>query len=259
MTSASNAPSQTNAPEDHGLDAESLSAIRSILTEDDTPKPRKRTVRSAPAAQELAPQRDVAPLRRKADDLPPLVSPQVEEDLSEVPAKRGFSLRRKRKGAAAKKSAPVRVQKAAKETRAPRAGAATDEAGIIDRIKGYRPKPAHIALGAFALLVLMRPWLVFGVAFLLAIILAGVFLIVGYDGFWKGVMKAGRWYAKRRPERAAVLNTRLDRFAMRWDAILDRFPEGSVDGLYLPDFGELAMAEQRHDEAVERRLAGLSS
>lgn len=259
MTSPSNAPSQTNAPEDHGLDAESLSAIRSILTEDETPKPRKRRLRSAPAEQEPVAPRDVAPLRRKADDLPPLSSPQVETEVSEVPAKRGFSLRRKRKAVTPDKPAQVRAQKSVKAAKAPRAAVAAETAGIIDRIKGYRPTPAHIAIGAFALLVLLRPWLVFGLAFLLAIILVGVFLIVGYDGFWKGVMKAGRWYAKRRPERAAVLNTRLDRFAMRWDAILDRFPEGSVDGLYLPDFGELAVAEQRHDEAVERRLAGLSS
>ena len=41
---------------------------------------------------------------------------------------------------------------------------------------------------------------------------------------------------------------------MKWDAVLDRFPEGTVDGLYLPDFGEMAAAEARHDAALDRRF-----
>lgn len=41
---------------------------------------------------------------------------------------------------------------------------------------------------------------------------------------------------------------------MKWDAVLDRFPEGTVDGLYLPDFGEMAEAEARHDAALDRRF-----
>jgi hypothetical protein len=39
---------------------------------------------------------------------------------------------------------------------------------------------------------------------------------------------------------------------------LDRFPEGTVDSLYLPDISELASAEARHDAAMERRLSGMS-
>lgn len=70
-------------------------------------------------------------------------------------------------------------------------------------------------------------------------------------------MGLGRWYARRRPNRAAELHRKLDAFAMKWDAVLDRFPEGSVDGLYLPDFGELATADARHDEALDRRFANL--
>lgn len=89
------------------------------------------------------------------------------------------------------------------------------------------------------------------------IIITGVFLTVGYDGFWQGMIKFGRWYANRRPARAALLHARLDRFAVAWDGILDRFPEGTVDGLYLPDFGELAAADDRHTEAMDRRLSGL--
>ncbi len=112
-------------------------------------------------------------------------------------------------------------------------------------------------MGLFALVVLLRPWLVLGLFVLSLLVLIGVILTVGYDGFWQGVMKASRWYGKRRPHRAEALYAKLDRFAMRWDAFLDRFPEGTVDGLYLPDLEQLATAERRHDEAVARRLAGL--
>lgn len=251
MSLDSNTVSQNNTADDHGLDAESLNAIRSILTEEDKPSPR-RTMKRATAAEPASEERDVAPLRRKADDLPPLQSPEMEPKAAAPLAKRGFSLRRK-----PAVDAPSRPVAQPDPVRTP-SPVAAGEAGMMDRIKAYRPKPVHIALGAFALLIVMLPWLVFGVAFLLAIIAIGVFLILGYDGFWQGVMKAGRWYAKRRPERAVVLNKRLDAFAMRWDAVLDRFPEGSVDGLYLPDFGELATAEKRHEDALDRRLSGLS-
>jgi len=129
--------------------------------------------------------------------------------------------------------------------------------GFAQKLRGYRPTRGHIALAAFVLLLLFRPWLVFGLTVLSIIILIGAFLSVGYDGFWQGVIKVTSWYAKRRPSRAAHLHARLDRFAMRWDAFLDRFPEGTVDGLYLPDLNEMATAEKRHEEALDRRLSGL--
>jgi hypothetical protein len=108
-----------------------------------------------------------------------------------------------------------------------------------------------------ALLVLFRPWLVVGVLLLTVFLILGVFLALGYDGFWRRGMAIGRWYAGRRPERAADLHNRLDAFAIKWDAILDRFPEGTVDGLYLPDFGEMAAADARHDAAMARRFDSL--
>ncbi|MFG6515814.1 hypothetical protein ACGYLX_00010 [Sulfitobacter sp. 1A13496] len=109
-------------------------------------------------------------------------------------------------------------------------------------------------LSLLALAVVLRPWLVFGVLFITVFIVLGVFLALGYDGFWQRAMALGRWYAARRPERAAALHARLDAFAIKWDAVLDRFPEGTVDGLYLPDFGEMAAAEARHDAALDRRF-----
>jgi len=130
-------------------------------------------------------------------------------------------------------------------------------ADLKSKLRGYRPKPKHILIAAVVLLVLFRPWLVAGLLFITAFILTGVFLILGYDGFWHRAMGAMRWYAERRPARAEALHQRLDTFAMRFDAFLDRFPEGSVDGLYLPDFGEMEKAEARHEAALDRRFDSL--
>ncbi|MFG6583699.1 hypothetical protein [Sulfitobacter sp. 1A12779] len=117
-----------------------------------------------------------------------------------------------------------------------------------------RPPARAVILSLLALAVVLRPWLVFGVLLVTVFVVLGVFLALGYDGFWQRAMALGRWYAARRPERAAALHARLDAFAMKWDAVLDRFPEGTVDGLYLPDFGEMAAAEARHDAALDRRF-----
>ena len=133
--------------------------------------------------------------------------------------------------------------------------------GIVGRLKakitGYRPTAKHLVVAALVLLVLFRPWLVVGILFITAFILTGTFLILGYDGFWHRMMSGARWYARRRPSRAAHVQRKLDAFAMKFDGFLDRFPEGSVDGLYLPDFGELAAAEAQHDEALDRRFDSL--
>lgn len=130
-------------------------------------------------------------------------------------------------------------------------------AELTRKVRGFRPKPKHILFWGTVLLLLFRPWLVVGLVFITAFILTGILLILGYDGFWHRIMHAMRWYAERRPARAEVLHQRLDTFAMRFDAFLDRFPEGSVDGLYLPDFGEIEKAEARHDAALDRRFDSL--
>lgn len=128
---------------------------------------------------------------------------------------------------------------------------------IALKLARWRPTSRVILFGALALLIAMRPWLVIGLIFLVVVIVLGVFFALGYDGFWQRIMALGRWYAGRRPERAVQLHARLDAIAMNWDAILDRFPEGTVDGLYLPDFGELAAAGARHDEVLDRRFDSL--
>lgn len=249
MTSAPQTSPQNSATTETELDANSLDAIRSILTEAETTAPRSRFGRSKSAPQ--AHEEQAEPARRKADGLPDLASAQIgDAPQTEAPKqKRGFSLRRK--DAAPKEIAP----QPAPARVAPVEAYGEEGAGLVDRIRAYRPTAKHMIWAAIALIVFMRPWLVFGLFVFTILVMIGVFLIAGYDGFWHGVVKASRWYAKRRPSRAAILHARLDGFAVRWDAVLDRFPEGTVDSFYLPDFAELATVEARHDEAVERRLA----
>lgn len=254
MTTAPKTPQDTSSESE--LDESSLSAIRSLLTEEAQSAPREtltdEEVAPKPAGIKLP--RGVARLRRKADDLPLLEEPAHDPEaaaraakaMAPKPVKRKFSLRNK---------FASRPTKAVPQQRSQAPSSALG--GLMDRVRAYRPTRLHIILAVCGLVVFMRPWLILGLMFIFVFIMVGVFLITGYDGFWQAVMKISRWYASRRPDRAASLHARLDRFAVRWDAVLDRFPEGTVDALYLPDFGDLATAELRHDEAMERRLASL--
>ncbi len=220
--------SRNTPTDDAGLDDVSLLAIRSLVAGQPATDPMQREEPLRGTVTSDAPQQR----QRKANSLPPLAEPQAED--GRAPGKAAARRRSSRGGAAGGALAVVRA-----------------------RLGGYRPKPAHVTLAALLLFVVFRPWLMLGLVFVSLVIMSGVFLITGYDGFWHGVMKISRWYARRNPGRASAIHHRLDAFAMRWDAVLDRFPEGTVDGLYLPDFGGLATADARHDEAMERRLAAL--
>lgn len=200
------------------LDPDTLAGIRSLMAEAKKAPPRRAT--PAPEPTPETPQMTAAPVAAPEPphpDLPPIAEPATDES-------------------------------------APRAGLIARQRA---KLLGFRPTPRQVVLAGLALLVLFRPWLVVGIVLLMLFLLIGVFLVLGYDGFWRRAMALAHWYARRRPARAAVLHARLDRFAMRWDAILDRFPEGTVDGLYLPDFGDLAEADARHAAALDRRLDGL--
>lgn len=137
----------------------------------------------------------------------------------------------------------------ARRLRAPRAA--------MPSLRGYRPKRKHVALALIVLLALVRPWLLVALLLLPIIVTTALFLALGHDRFWGGVIRGYHWYAARRPERAEKLRRRADAFAMRWDAILDRVPEGYVDALYFPDLDSLAEREERHARAMDDRMARL--
>ncbi|AXI45119.1 hypothetical protein C1J03_03145 [Sulfitobacter sp. SK012] len=224
------------------LDPVSLAAIRALMDAEPAPQGAEATRNASTKeilAQDAKPQAPVAPIKkkkwRKADVLPE-IAPQMDEEAGDAPRKRHAS-------------------KVAKKPESGRFASKIE--ALKAKVTGYRPTPRHILLGCLLVLIVMRPWLVVGFVLLIVFVFTVIFLILGYDGFWHRSMALGRWYAKRRPKRTAELHGRMDLFAVRWDAFLDRFPEGTVDGLYLPDFGALAQADARHEEALERRLDGL--
>ena len=106
---------------------------------------------------------------------------------------------------------------------------------VMRRLRGFRPATRHVVLAAGALMLVVRPhWVVMGAVALVAMVL-GAFLIAGPDRIWRAVLARLSALEARDPKRAMRVRTRLDRLACRWDAILDRFPEGWVHGLYMPD------------------------
>jgi hypothetical protein len=164
----------------------------------------------------------------------------------------------------------IRAAEAAVESMAPDAGSARHVKGqatpgpvaralshLTGHARGYRPTPRHIAFAIIVLLAVLRPWLVVALILLPIVIVTGIFLAVGYDRFWSGVLRSYQWYHARRPKRAERLRRRADSFAMRWDAFLDRFHEGSVDALYLPDLNSLQQEEERHEKALDQRFSKL--
>ena len=128
---------------------------------------------------------------------------------------------------------------------------------LAGRVRGYRPTPRHVAFAVIVLLAVLRPWLLLALLLLPVVIVAGLFLAVGYDRFWAGVLRLYKRYHARRPQRAERLRRKADAFALRWDAFLDRFPEGSVDALYLPDLNSLQQQEARHEQALDQRFSKL--
>ncbi|MGJ8547556.1 MAG: hypothetical protein ACSHWZ_19080 [Sulfitobacter sp.] len=234
---AAKAPSAKPSIDD-GLDPQSLAAIRSLLAEEDAPAAAPHVAAATPAAAtaqppQQAPQQPPRRAPRKADLLPDLEEPPRNAQPAPAAAPKPSLMQRLRPAKPAPQAAPKTAA------------------------KPFRIKRKYVAWAAAALFVVLRPWTVVLAFFLLLFVVIGAFLALGYDGFWRRVMALGHWYARRRPERSAELHRKLDNFAMKWDAFLDRFPEGTVDGLYMPDFGELAEADARHEEALERRLSGL--
>ena len=121
------------------------------------------------------------------------------------------------------------------------------------------PKPKHAYWAVFALIVVFRPFWI-AIPFIIAILALLVsFAIFGSDRTWVATIKAFQSFAARSPERAQRLAVRLDAFAMRWDGLLDRLPEGRVDALYLPDFQSLQVLDDQHQEAVGDRLSRIQA
>ena len=223
------------------LDPKSMAAIRSLLTDEGQDQPKAKRAR-----------------------LPRSVRQTVAEMIRNTPEPETAETAETAKAAEPEPAEPVVERHGPFEPLAPQDAEPSEPAraeGFLARKKAsllaYRPTRNHIIWAVLALFLLFRPGLVIGVLVLILLAIFVVFMVLGYDCFWHSVMRFGHWYARRRPSKAAELHAKLDQFAQKWDAFLDRFPEGTVDGLYLPDFGELERAEAAHDAALTRRLQEL--
>ncbi|MEM6373902.1 MAG: hypothetical protein AAF727_14135 [Pseudomonadota bacterium] len=213
-------------------DEETMSVIRSILTEENS-APDVPTAAAAKVTAQKPTQRAFVERkgentpRRRADDLPALQD--VVEETAAAPAPRR----------------PVRSVLRAL-------------VAVLRRLRAFRPTTRHLALASLALLTVLRPhWVVVGAVLCLAMVIA-MFLIAGADRVWRGVNVYLNRVDARDPQRATELRTRLDSFACRWDAVLDRFPDGMVDGLYMPDFQDMQANDAAHADAMAERLSRMA-
>jgi len=207
---------------------ETMSMIRSVLTEDGPETAEGVTHTETEAPEGEAPvkafvERTAQPApRRRANDLPDLGVAEMSEP-----------------------AAPSRKMTA---------GLFTPVMRAVARLRAFQPTTRHLALVSMALLVILRPhWFVLGLVLGLMLTVAFV-MILGTDRIWRGVLTWLTRVEAHDPARAADLRARLDRFACRWDAVLDIFPDGMVDGLYMPDLQAMQHAEAAHAAVVADRL-----
>ncbi len=238
-------------------EAETMRAIRDILSDAETTAAPSDTRRCAgePAA-ESTPDLTLTPVRDIDAKLPLPKFTTVPD--GQAPARAPEIIRTGTKAETGTPVAPSRGQQASKQ-------APSKEAKLRKQREPIVPTGLVQAVprwGAIAVLfgcAMLYPALIVIPAVLTLFVVVGSFLFFGADRVWATVSRALAWYAARRPARAARLFARLDAFAVRWDAVLDRFPEGSVDGLYLPDLATVSERSRREDAALDERLARMHS
>ncbi|MBY5933804.1 hypothetical protein KUV51_12410 [Tateyamaria omphalii] len=214
-------PGQSHAASEE----ETMSMIRSVLADDvDTPVKQPRPAPVVPAQAFVERTNEAAP-RRRAEDLPELAD---AEDVPAAPRARLIS-----------------------RMSLPRLRSVST---LAARIRNFQPTTRHVALALSALLIVLRPhWFVIG-AVLGLVIVAGAFLMLGSDRIWRGILAWLDRVETRDSARAAELRGKLDRFACLWDGVLDIFPDGMVDSLYMPDFQAMQQADIDHERVVNDRL-----
>lgn len=207
-----------------GTEAETLSAVRSVLTEVEEEKPTvKRLFSKAKPVMR----------RSKAE----LFSPLADDEVAETP-ERVASLR-SRMGFNEGFDASEKLR----------------SLKLPATLKNMpKPKRKHVALGVLAALVLFRPFWVLTAVLVLVVLCGLAFVAIGGEKIWRGVMLALHQLSEKDPERAVRIRKRLDAFAMKWDMFLDRFPEGSVDHFYMPDFQVLSAEEARNEVRFASRM-----
>jgi hypothetical protein len=165
-------------------------------------------------------------------------------------------------------SAPPDVQNAVNEalqtSRRSKVSTASGTAASLQNLRRKKPRylpklAVEVLCGfGFAVFIFFNPLTFLALTLILLTFGVGTYFALGYDGFWEQMLRPPRWYVARRPDRAKRVHEAVDRFAMRWDAILDWFPEALVCGLYLPDVSNLAVTPDEPDTRFDLRLDELA-
>ncbi|MFK7874462.1 MAG: hypothetical protein AB8B71_01590 [Paracoccaceae bacterium] len=117
--------------------------------------------------------------------------------------------------------------------------------------------PARIVILVLLAGLVLAPNVVIVGGLCLTFITVGAFLLFSARRIWRFVAWIARAYAGSDPVRADRVYDRLDRFALRWDGLLDRFPDGMVDQLYMPDFANIEVGTADDDPVFTERLKRL--
>jgi hypothetical protein len=122
-------------------------------------------------------------------------------------------------------------------------------------LRTFRPTKKHVAWVVVAGLVLYRPLMVPLVALLLVWLVLIAYLTLGPDRW--GEIIGGAWQRlhARKPELADRVRQRADRFAEKFDRVLDWLPASWADRLALPDFSAQAEAEENLPDPFDRLAA----
>ncbi|WP_415921741.1 hypothetical protein [Tateyamaria sp. SN6-1] len=198
-----------------GTEEETLETIRAILTEELKAEPAPRKAASAKAFVDRTVSAAKAPRRRSTD------FPALEAQAAPAPK-------------------PSKFRALAR---------------AIGKIPAFRPTTRHLAIVSLLLLIVVRPhWFVIG-GLVSLFVVGGLFLTLGAQRIWGGVLRYVQRVERKDAARAARLRAGLDRFACRWDGILDWLPDGLADDLYMPDFQDLQRDKDAElDRVVTDRL-----
>ena len=229
-------PGQSHNPSEE----ETMSVIRSVLTEAEEPDANRKASRAERKAAARANASSETNTGSK-------VRAFVERTIQPNPRRRAADLPELN---AAEETAPKRA------TRMPKVGAALGGgmAPLIARLRGFRPTTRQIAFLSLALLVVLRPFWFVVVGVSLLVVVAGSFMIFGSDRVWGVVLALLDRVEAISPKRADRLRDRLDDFACRWDSFLDRFPEDYVEAFYMPDLQAMKEADDAYHAALDSRI-----
>ena len=125
-------------------------------------------------------------------------------------------------------------------------------------IRNYNPETVAILRTSLAVLLMLRPFTVFGLLFLAIFVLLLVYLFAGPYRFWRGVISFHGFIARYKPSTARVIKLRAYVVAKRWDELLLWAPQGLADFLRSPDLREMVRADKRHHQAYNERLDRLT-